>query len=349
MRLVISGYYGFGNAGDEAVLAGMLELSGRAGVRRDDVSVLSADPRGTSSAHEVRAVSRWNPLQVAAELRRADALLSGGGGLLQDVSSLRPVSYYAGVMALARLLGRPYAVVAQGLGPLRRGPNRRLARSALDHAAYVSLRDERSIALSRRIGVQRPIQLSADPALAALSSAAHEGSGASHVLVAVRGGYPADAAVGPLRHAVAVLARERPVIALPMHETVDRDASTALVAGIPGASLADPEGSLGSKLEAIATAAVVIGVRLHALVLAAAAGVPAVAITYDPKVDAFAERAGIAVVGSTRSPIDPAAVVAAVSDALARGEDAYGDQVAGMRAEADADMRAAVAAISRTP
>ena len=124
MRLVISGYYGFGNAGDEAVLAGMLELAGRAGVRRDDVSVLSADPPLTSRVHDVRAVSRWNPLRVAAELRRADALLSGGGSLLQDVSSIRPVSYYAGVMALARLVGRPYAVVAQGLGPLRVGTSR---------------------------------------------------------------------------------------------------------------------------------------------------------------------------------------------------------------------------------
>ncbi|HET8776301.1 MAG TPA: polysaccharide pyruvyl transferase CsaB, partial [Candidatus Limnocylindria bacterium] len=68
MRLVISGYYGFGNAGDDAVLAGMLELLGRAGLDRADVSVLSADPPATRQAHDVRAVSRWNALAVAREL-----------------------------------------------------------------------------------------------------------------------------------------------------------------------------------------------------------------------------------------------------------------------------------------
>jgi polysaccharide pyruvyl transferase CsaB len=348
LRLVISGYYGFGNAGDDAVLAGMLELLGRAGLDRAGISVLSADPPQTRRAHDVRAVSRWNPLAVARALRRADGLFSGGGSLLQDVTSARPVSYYAGVTQLARVLGRPYAVVAQGLGPLRREPNRRMARFALEHAAHVSLRDDRAIALARRLGVRRPIQRAADPALAALPwRDAPVGGGDGHVLVAVRGGYPADAVIGPLRHAVATLARERRVVALPMHGAIDRDASTALVAGLPGASVADPDASLAEKLEAIATASVVIGVRLHALVLAAAAGVPAVAISYDPKVDAFAQRAAIPVVGSTASPIDPAGIVSAVADALRGSQATSADRIAEMRAEADAGVRDALSAISR--
>ncbi|HJP71910.1 MAG TPA: polysaccharide pyruvyl transferase CsaB [Candidatus Limnocylindria bacterium] len=349
MRLVVSGYYGFGNAGDDAVLAGMLELLQHAGVDRGDVSVLSADPAETSHAHDVRAVSRWNPLRIASELRRAEGLISGGGGLLQDVSSVRPVSYYAGVMELAQLVRRPYALVAQGLGPLRREPNRRIARAALQRAAHVSLRDDRSIALARRIGVERAISRTADAALAALSSpSTMVDRRGGHVLVAVRGGYPADAVVGPLRHAVADLSAQRRVVALPMHGAVDRDASTALVAGIAGASVADPDGSLGEKLEAIATASVVIGVRLHALVLAAAAGVPAIAISYDPKVDAFAQRAGIPVIGSVASALDTEQLLSAVDEALRGGGSAYGQRVADMRAEAEADVRTALAAMGHT-
>lgn len=349
MRLVISGYYGYGNAGDDAVLAGMLELLSQAGVQRTNVAVLSADPAWTARVHDVRAVPRWNPVRIAAELRRADGLISGGGGLLQDVSSVRPVTYYAGVMQLARILGRPYAVVAQGLGPLRREPNRQMARSALEHAAYVSLRDDRSIALARRIGVRRTINRGADLALAALSPAGGPRDRRDgHVLLAVRGGSPADAVVGPLRHVAAELAREHRVVALAMHPAVDRDASTALVAGIADASLLDPDASLDRKLDAIASASVVIGVRLHSLVLAAAAGVPALAISYDPKVDAFAQRAGIPVVGSTASNLDPSLVLAGVEEALGLADTAYSDRIAEMRAEADADVHKALAAIGRT-
>jgi len=348
LRLVISGYYGYGNAGDEAVLAGMLELLAAAGVDRSDVTVLSGDPAQTVAAHDVAAVSRWNPVRVAVALRRADGLISGGGGLLQDVTSARPVAYYASVMQLARMLRRPYAIVAQGLGPLRRSPNRRIARYVLEHAAYVSFRDDRSIALARRIGVRRSIDRAADTALAAVSAAggAVERPG-KHVVVAVRGGSAADSVLGPLRGAVAELARRRRVVALPMHGAVDTDVSAALVAGIGGASVARPAGSLGETLETIAEASVVIGMRLHALILAAAAGVPAIGISYDPKVDAFAQRAGIRVVGSRAAPIDAAMLVAAVEDSLREAPDPYGDRVTRMRQEAADSVRNALAALAR--
>ena len=330
------------------MLAGMLEFLAAAGVDRSDVTVLSGDPPQTLLTHDVAAVSRWNPARVALALRRADGLISGGGGLLQDVTSARPVAYYASVMQLARTLRRPYAVVAQGLGPLRRSPNRRIARYVLDHAAYVSLRDDRSIALARRVGVRRSIDRAADTALAAVSA---EGGPVERrgkqVVVAVRGGSLADAVLGPLRGAVAELARRHRVVALPMHEAVDADASAALVAGIGGASVVGPAGSLGGTLETIAEASVVIGMRLHALILAAAAGVPAIGISYDPKVDAFAERAGIRVVGSRAAPIDAATLLAAVEESLQAGPDVYGDRVARMREEAADSVRNALAGLAR--
>lgn len=116
-RVVISGYYGFDNMGDEMVLAGIL-----AGLRRLDpgvrVTVLSAHPAATAREHGVDAVSRTHLPSILAALARADLLISGGGSLLQDVTGPFNIPYYVGVMELARLRGVPVMMMAQGIGPV---------------------------------------------------------------------------------------------------------------------------------------------------------------------------------------------------------------------------------------
>ena len=329
MRLVVSGYFGYGNAGDEAVLAGMLE-SLRAEAGGIDVTVLSGDPAHTVRTHGVPAIRRMDARAVIGALRASDGLVSGGGSLLQDRTSARPVAYYAGVMALARLARRPYVIYAQGLGPIERAVNRRLAAMALRGAAYVSLRDEASVALARELGVRRPIEVVPDPALALHPS----GSGAGdHVLVAVRPWGPDRAYLAELNAALRELASDARILALPMHETVDRGVSAEVVAGIAGAGVTMAGAELDAQLAAIGSARLVIGMRLHALVLAAAAGVPAIAVSYDPKVDAFATRMGQAVVGHVGAPIEPSAVVAAAREAMASDPAPYGERVAELRGQ----------------
>jgi polysaccharide pyruvyl transferase CsaB len=342
LRIVISGYYGFGNVGDEAMLAGLLQMirDVRPGT---EMTVLSAAPGQTESVHAVRAVSRWNPTSIVAALRRSDALVSGGGGLLQDVTSARPIAYYAGIMELAGSLGRPYVILAQGLGPIHRRLNRRLAARALTRAAHVSLRDDESIALARQIGVRRPIDRAADPAIAL---AAHPTAKDAHVLVAPRGGSATRGVIRPLRDAVREVSAGSPVLALPM-DARDADISASVVAGIAGAQVVPADAGLETKLDAIASARVVIGVRLHALILAAAAGVPAVAISYDPKVDAFARRAGIPVAGTASEDLRPDAVLECVRQALEADPEPNRSRVDAMRAEARQAVAAALASVER--
>ena len=315
MRIVVSGYYGYRNAGDEWVLAGMLR-SFRALAPDLEVEVLSGDPARTERQHEVPAVPRMQPLAVVAALRRADGLLSGGGSLLQDSSSARPVAYYTGVAQLAATLGRPYVIHAQGLGPIRRATNRVLAGRALRNATAVSLRDVASVALARELGVDRPIEVVPDPALA-LKPTPIMRSGPAPIVVAIRDWAAAPPFLEPLHAALAELSLEHPVIALPMQEPDDRGPSLAVIAGIEHASVVDATTGLDTRAGILAGAGLVIGMRLHALILAAAAGVPAVAVSYDPKVDAFAEIAGQVVAGDVGTGLDAARIVEAARDALA--------------------------------
>lgn len=340
MRIVVSGYYGCGNTGDEAILAGML-VTFREADPDLEVTVVSGDPEQTRRTHGVDAVPRMRPGPLWRALRAADGLVSGGGGLLQDRTSARPVAYYAGVMGLARAARRPYVIHTQGLGPIHRRTNRRLAAMALRGAAHVSLRDEGSVALARHLGVRRPIEVTADPALA-LEPRRRPGD---HVLVAVRRWDRDSAHLEAIRTALGEIADTHPIVALPMHEPMDREPSAAVVAGVRGAEVVAHDLGLDARLDLIGSAALVVGMRLHALILAMAAGTPAVAISYDPKVEAFARRAAIPVAGSIDAPPDVAAIATAMRSelaALAAGRDALVER---MRDEVRASTARALAAL----
>lgn len=340
MRVVISGYYGYGNTGDEAVLAGLLTALRTIDPGIEAV-VISGDPAATRRQHGVRAIARSSARGLWRALRAADGLVSGGGSLLQDVSSARPVAYYTGVMHVARLAGRRYTVHAQGLGPIRRASNRHLARYALERAAAVSLRDPDSIRLAGELGVRRAISFAPDPALALHPPAAES----AHVAIAIRPWPGIEHQIASLRQVVSALASNMPVIAVPMQEAMDRLIGEALVAGIGGASVAPVARSLDDQLSVIASARAVIGMRLHALILAAAAGVPGVAISYDPKVASWAELAGQAVAGDVRGPLDPEAIVRAVRDAINADPGPYRARIESLRADlgtSTADMLSAL-------
>ena len=92
-KIVISGYYGFANAGDEAMLTSIVRAL--RGVQPEiDLTVISGNPAETSAKHKVKSIYRFNFFKIYNALKNADMLLSGGGSLLQDVTSLRSLFYY---------------------------------------------------------------------------------------------------------------------------------------------------------------------------------------------------------------------------------------------------------------
>ncbi|MDR0424568.1 MAG: polysaccharide pyruvyl transferase family protein, partial [Clostridiales Family XIII bacterium] len=85
-RILISGYYGFNNIGDESILTAVVD-SLRAKLPDIEITVLSQNPANTSEKHSVRAADRKSPAAIMGAVRRCDLLISGGGSLLQDVTS----------------------------------------------------------------------------------------------------------------------------------------------------------------------------------------------------------------------------------------------------------------------
>ncbi|MGD9496446.1 MAG: polysaccharide pyruvyl transferase CsaB [Armatimonadota bacterium] len=303
MRIVISGYYGFGNAGDEAVLSATLgELRRR--LPQAELVVLSGDPAATREAHDVAAVPRWPLAPLRRTIASADLLLSGGGSLLQDQTSVRSLLYYLLTLHLARAARVPYVVHAQGIGPLRSRLGQLAAGFYLARAAAVTLRDEDSTRLAAELGLPAEhITLAADPAFLIEPVAGSE----TEAILARAGVEPGTALVGmvvrrwrgaqavlPVLARIGRLAAEawgaRTVI-LPFQLPADREVSHELAALVPGVALIDWELHPRALAGVVGHLQLLVAMRLHALVFAAAQAVPAVGVCYDPKVAALCREA----------------------------------------------------------
>jgi len=294
-RIVVSGYYGFGNSGDEAIL-GVIVGALRARAPQAQIVVLSGNPEQTKALHGVASVSRTTGAIPA--IVGADLFLSGGGSLVQDVTSARGALYYLGLLGLATLLARATMVYAAGIGPLRRGWLRALARRILNRVTLITVRDEGSRRLLQQLAVHRPVQVVADPAFAldpAPVADIRDLVGAPRsprIGVALRpwsDGRFLQPLVDGVREACREIGAE--VVALAFHPDHDLAVCAQAAHATRGRTLAGL--SPREMMAVVGALDLIVGMRLHALVYAVACGVPLIGITYDPKVEELLQRVGV--------------------------------------------------------
>ncbi|MGG3309095.1 polysaccharide pyruvyl transferase CsaB [Paenibacillus lautus] len=167
--IVISGYYGFKNSGDEAVLKSILtalEQEGKAAGVNINPVVLSIDPEWTSAVYGVKSVHRMKLGEVRQEIKESDGLISGGGSLLQDATSPKTIPYYLGVLKIAQWLGKPTFIYAQGVGPVNRKLFYPMIRSIFRKCTYISVRDMQSGELLQSMGISgEAIHVVPDPVM----------------------------------------------------------------------------------------------------------------------------------------------------------------------------------------
>lgn len=157
LRLVLSGYYGFRNSGDEAVLQSILNALDQAGEEQGvyvEPIVLSGDPAWTARQYGVWSVPRMKLREVREAIAASDGVISGGGSLLQDATGLGSIPYYLGILEMARWARKPTYIYAQGIGPVKRRMFGPFIARAMRRAAYVSVRDAESAALLAGFGVR---------------------------------------------------------------------------------------------------------------------------------------------------------------------------------------------------
>ncbi|WP_281883089.1 polysaccharide pyruvyl transferase CsaB [Paenibacillus sp. YYML68] len=320
-RIVISGYYGYNNSGDEAVLQSILlalaEQGERQGVRLVPV-VLSANPAGTSAMYGVESVHRMRPRDVLSALRGADGLISGGGSLLQDETSAKTIPYYLAVIKLAQWLGKPTFIYSQGIGPVHRKLFYPFIGGTFRRCQAVMVRDEESRSLLERMGVPAAtVAVVPDPVmgmpLRASSSDAptQTDSVPANAVIGVSVRFwrddraELDAVASALQHVLEH--SDAHIRMLPFHLPSDERASQYVADRLGEAyshrlSFARQVTHPQDMLAEVAGCQVLLGMRLHSLIYAAGQYVPMVGLSYDPKIDQFLNRLGMKAASSTKEP-----------------------------------------------
>lgn len=312
-NLLLAGYYGFGNLGDEAILASTISCL-RAKEPDVDIRVLSKAPEETSRTYRVLAYDRMKPLHVISAIKDADLVVFGGGSLLQDSTSFRSLMYYVTLLFTVQAMGKPLAVYANGVGPVRSRTGRLLIQKALSSAKMITVRDQESQELLREIGLSNEVKLTADPAFLLSPSP----SGAVDEILKQHGISPGDRLVWlglrpdaapesfyrSVAQGVALLRslgfepcqmimqdRDAPMVGMLNEMLAERGQPP--VQAISGLS---PQNALG----VLARGNLCVAMRLHTLILSAQARVPFLGVEIDPKIGAFCRSLGFPVTPDPR-------------------------------------------------
>ncbi|MCF6410114.1 polysaccharide pyruvyl transferase CsaB [Pseudalkalibacillus salsuginis] len=295
MKLVISGYYGFNNIGDEAILASIIQSLKE--IQPDiEIVVLSNKPELTKSTYGVDAVDRWNFKAILKALKESGGLISGGGSLLQDQTGWKSVPYYSGIMYLAKLLRKPVYMYAQGIGPLDRFFNKWIVKVVLNKVNRITVRDEESKRLLENLRIKKNIQIVPDPVMGfrvenlksdwisgrkfnkpIVTVSVRDWKGLKNFKIKVAGAL--DRLIDQ---------RQVEIIFIPMHGWHDHNTSVEVAKLMKNPSeIAPYDASIEEKIAIIGSSEFLFGMRLHSLIFAGIAGTPFLALSYDPKIDSY--------------------------------------------------------------
>lgn len=294
MKVLISGYYGFYNIGDEAILKSIIEAL-RNEDPKIDIVVLSNDVEYTKSTYKVNAINRWKLNDIYKELLKCDGLISGGGSLFQDVTSSRSILYYIGIIWLAKLAKKTIFIYAQGVGPINKKNNRRIVGKIFNKVDYITLRDKESKLLLNSIGVRKDIDIVPDPVMGFnIENYAFKlpeyYTNDDYITVSIRDWKKNNS---EFQKNIAltcdkIIESGINVVFIPMHGEHDEKISIEIANMMKyNAKVLSKNLTMEEKMMYIKESKLMIGMRLHALIFAATVGTPMIGISYDPKIDSY--------------------------------------------------------------
>lgn len=308
-KILISGYYGFNNVGDEAILKGIIE-----GIKKlkenAEIVVLSHSPDFTARKHDVRSIKRMNFFKIFWEMKNMDLLVSGGGSLFQDVTSKRSIAYYLGIIWMAkRLLKKKVMVYSQGIGPVTKGYNRFLLKKIMNCVDIINVRDEKSKDELISMGIKKEILVTTDTVFGIPAPSTSKGLERLEKMGVDNNGLKIGISIRPWKNSDYIIKEttnfcekyleenDGQIILIPFHFYSDLKIMEKVYEKID-LNLRDRVFVVRDYLYVedylsfVGNMDMMVAMRLHGLIFSVLMKVPVIGLSYDPKIDSFMSDIG---------------------------------------------------------
>ncbi len=338
LNLLITGYHGHGNSGDEAILLAMKTNIQKFG---DDINIiaLSFNPEDTKRIYGIDSVQRFNFKEVLFAILKSDVILSGGGTLLQDSTSTRSLIYYLSIILIGKIFGKKVMLYSNGIGPVHHKYNRFLIGLIVNHVDLITLREEQSFEDLKSLKVTKPkTYVTADPVF----SLGGKGIGKEAVQkifenekiptnkkivgISVRAWETSYEYIAGLAKSCDFIYENygMEILLIPMQFPDDVAISKALISQMKNpAHILTKNYKIEETIGIISATDFIISMRLHTLIFAGVENVPMIGIVYDPKVEYYLNVLGMPSGGDIRTEKISHKKIDALMDEMIKNREKY--------------------------
>lgn len=295
-RFVLSGYFGFKNFGDEAILSVIVQKLQQYNHR---ITVISSNPKYTLGKFKnIRSIYTFKIFDIIGAIIKTDFLISGGGSLLQDTTSLKSLIYYLLIIFLGLIFGKKVIIFAQGIGPITNPFGIFLTKNLLKHCKYVSVRDLKSYELLKQWGIES--ELLCDPIF---STKIPEVEKTDTVAIQLRDFHTMNEDfIDRLAQQVATEFSDKNIEIYSFQDKIDLEICRKFEKALNMLN-SDIKTKIYSELtdeeiiSGISKCKYLIAMRFHAIIIGLLANIKTLAINYDIKVEKIASEFNLPIVG----------------------------------------------------
>ncbi len=305
-KILISGYYGFNNSGDDAILKAIVNELKK---ENDNIEItaLSRNPDDTRKKYHVKAINRFSITNIIKEMLNSDLFISGGGSLLQDITSTRSIIYYIALIYIAKILNKQVMIYANGIGPIKRRFNRRLVKKVLEKVDLITLRDIKSKQTIEELDVNnKNVFVTADPVftlkasdndrIVSILESENVPLDKKLIGICIRDWKNTNTIEKVLPRTIEYIKENYDVeiVFIPMHYPDDLNISQKIInMSNHKCYIISNKYPIEDVMGIVKELDLIIAMRLHSLIYAAVQAVPMVGIVYDPKVEGFMNTIGM--------------------------------------------------------
>ena len=287
-KYVVSGYIGFDNFGDEAIASILVNHLKEKG----EVTLISSNPEKTAKLYDVQTAG---VLDFIKPILKSDILVSGGGSLLQDITSLKSLLYYLAVIMTAIVFGKKVVIFAQGFTPFRTKIGEFLTKFVLRYCDKITVRDMGSQRLLQKMGIAS--ELISDPVFGIKIPTEIEHKGVGVQLRSFNG--LTDEFLKNLAHEIGKRFPNEEIKLISLQDSLDIEVLKKFSSyGLKTKLYSNM--NINKIIKEVCGLEYLIGMRFHSSLVAAKAGVKVMGIDYDIKVKKLAEDTGFPLIEPTQ-------------------------------------------------